>query len=187
MNNILRTLALVALLAVAAPARAEIYYLLKIDGIPGESVLPGYVGEIDVSGFTSSIFQNGLTYAPGPAGPALSKMKPISITKRIDISSGHFFLNCATGKHIPQVRLRAVYVNEPGAGPNGEFFTITLTDARVASVNTSGGVDRAGGELFETVGLTFNKIQFQYRPVKPDGTLGNAVNVGFDLKANVKL
>jgi type VI secretion system secreted protein Hcp len=187
MKTSLQILALVCLLALARPAQAEIFYLMQIDGIPGESMVEGYVGEIDIAGFTSSIFQHGLTYSPGPSSPALSKMKPISITKKIDKSSGQFFLTCATGKHIPKVRLRVVHVNDQGQGPNGEFYSIILTDAKVASVNVSGGVDRTGSELYETIGLSFSKIELRYRPVNADGTLGNQIIVGYDLKTNVKL
>ncbi len=188
MKTILSIVALFCLTLLPAPARAEVIFLLQCDSIQGESTVTDHVGEVDLMSFSSSIFQSGLTYAPGNANAALAKMRPVVINKRLDKSSGLFFLACATGQHIPRVKLRAIYVNEPGAGPNGEFFTIILDDVQVASVNTSGNDERAnGGELSETIGLSFSKIQLRYRSVKPDGTLSNDSAVGFDMKANNKL
>jgi type VI secretion system secreted protein Hcp len=186
MKKILASLVLLSVLPFTGPAQADVVFLLKIDGVQGESKVPGFENEIDLAGFTASIFQSGLNYAPGTASAALAKMRTIGLTKRVDKSSGLLFVNCATGKHIPKVRLRCVYVNEPGAGPNGEFFTISLTDVLVAGVTHSGGNDRAdGSELLETVNLSFSKIQFDYKVVTPNGTLAPGGSAGFDLKANV--
>ena len=39
----------------------------------------------------------------------------------------------------------------------------------------------------DSVGLSFGKIQVEYKEQKADGSLGNAVKVGWDRKANKQL
>lgn len=35
--------------------------------------------------------------------------------------------------------------------------------------------------------MTYDRIEFEYRPINPDGSLGGPVKTGYDVKANKKL
>jgi type VI secretion system secreted protein Hcp len=39
----------------------------------------------------------------------------------------------------------------------------------------------------DTISINFAKIEFEYKPQLPDGTLGSAVTAGWDLKKNKKV
>lgn len=39
----------------------------------------------------------------------------------------------------------------------------------------------------DQVSLNFSKIEFEYKPQNPDGSLGSPVKAGYDVKANKKV
>jgi type VI secretion system secreted protein Hcp len=58
-----------------------------------------------------------------------------------------------------------------------------MSDLLVSSYQHGGS---AHGEILPTdqISMNFAKIEFSYKPQKPDGTLGAAVISGWDVKAN---
>jgi type VI secretion system secreted protein Hcp len=179
------TLLLLAALAFgSSTSKAAVDCFLEFDGIAGESVVPGHVGQAEISSFSSSIYQRLLQSNAEVGGAAATRavIKPLTIRKEIDKMSPKLFLACATGKHSKKAVIRCVYNGEPGA-PDGTFLTITLNDVLVASVNT-GTESRVVGE---TVTLNFTKIEMEYRPVQQNGSFGAPVTAAFDLKANIGL
>ncbi len=62
---------------------------------------------------------------------------------------------------------------------------ITLEDCFVTSFQNSGS--DGGGEPLDQYSLNYGKISFDYKPQKPDGSIGGAVHAGWDLKVNKKL
>ena len=51
------------------------------------------------------------------------------------------------------------------------------------NASTGGG----GDEPIENISLNFSKVEFEYKPQKADGTLGDAIPAGWDLKLNKKV
>lgn len=90
-------------------------------------------------------------------------------------------LACATGTHIPSAKLTA----RKAGGEQQEYLTIALTDVLVSSYQTGG----SQGDIIPTdqVSLNFAKIEYEYKPQKPDGTMDAPIKVGYDLKANKKI
>ena len=71
------------------------------------------------------------------------------------------------------------------AGKNQvEFLVFKFTDVIVSGYQV-GGHDEALPS--DQVSFAFAKIEVEYRPQKPDGSLGAAVKAGWDLKANKKV
>ena len=83
---------------------------------------------------------------------------------------------CATGQHLPEVTL----TQRKAGKEQHEYLIIKMNDVLVASVVSGGGGEPAS----ESVSLNFAKVQFEYKPQKPDGTLDAAVHFKYDLKTN---
>jgi type VI secretion system secreted protein Hcp len=90
-------------------------------------------------------------------------------------------LSCATGEHIPNATL----VCRKAGGEQQEYLTVKFTDVLISSYQTSGS---SGDDVpMDQCALNFDKIEFEYKPQKPDGTLDSPVKTGYNLKENVKV
>lgn len=50
-----------------------------------------------------------------------------------------------------------------------------------------GALSHAAGEPSDQISLTFGRIEIEYRPQKPDGTLDTPIKVSWDVEGNKKL
>jgi type VI secretion system secreted protein Hcp len=85
---------------------------------------------------------------------------------------------CVTGEHIKDAKIT---VRKAGKGQQ-EYLIIKMTDVVVTSVSTS--VSAEGDATIEGVALAFAKVDLDYRPQKPDGSLDVGLHFKYDLKAN---
>ena len=85
---------------------------------------------------------------------------------------------CATGEHIQEA---TITVRKAGKGQQ-EYLVIKMTDVLVTSVSLS--VSAEGDATVESVALAFAKVDLEYKPQKPDGSLDAGVHFTYDLKAN---
>ena len=151
---------------------------LKIDGIPGESTDASHKDELNI-----------LSYAWGESQPAAASsagtgagrviMQDFHFVMRVNKASPKLFLACANGARIKNAILT---VRRAGAGAL-EFLKWTFTDVTVVVYQTAADVP-PGDPPTDQVNLRFAKIEVEYRPVKPDGSLDAPVKAGFDVTAN---
>jgi type VI secretion system secreted protein Hcp len=106
-------------------------------------------------------------------------MEDFHFTMRVNKASPKLFLACANGMRIKNAILT---VRRSGGNPV-EFLKWTLTDITVASYETGAGV-LSSEPPTDQVSLRFTKIETEYTPVKPDGSLGVPIKEGWDLTAN---
>jgi type VI secretion system secreted protein Hcp len=154
---------------------------LKLDGIDGESTSDQHKDEIEVDGWNWGLSNVG---APvGGSGGASSVLKPVfsdlTFTHHVDRASPPLFMHCATGKPI---KLATLYVARQGTGTQ-DYLTIKLRGVRVSSV-TLADVESDAQPPVESVTLAFTKVEYAYKPQKPNGSLGPAVEFKFDVAAN---
>jgi type VI secretion system secreted protein Hcp len=153
---------------------------LKIDGVQGESTDAKHKDEIDVLSFSFGVSQAG--GAPGGGGGAgKASLTDLHFVARTQKSSPRLFVACASGEHVKQ----AVLTVRKAGGKQQEYLTITLREVRVTSYQASGSADDEGP--LDQVALGYGKIEIEYRPQDPKGTLGPPVKGGWDVKANKKL
>ena len=166
---------------------------LKIQGIDGESEDSKHKNEIEIEGFEWSEIQSGTFSQGGGGGAGKVQMRDFKFYTRTNMSSPKLLLACATGQHIPS----AVLTVRKAGGGQQDFYMITMSNVLVSSYETT---RRAGnftmdddtstnsstGDLvpMDLVALNFSKIEVEYRPQNSDGSVGNPVKVGYDLKAN---
>ena len=166
-------------------------YFLKIDTIEGESEDDAHKGELELNAFNWEEAQAGSFSQGAGGGAGKVQMRNLDFVSPVGKASPKMMLACATGQHIPS----AVLTCRKAGGGQQEFYKITLSDVLVASYRTgseTGGAGEGGsgedgyalGVPVDHVGLNFGKIQVEYRPQKPDGSLDNPVKAGYSLKAN---
>lgn len=152
-------------------------FFLKFDGIKGESTDDKHRGEIDVESWSW-----GETHASGGAGGTGGGAGRVAIqdfhfTMRQNTASVGLMKACATGEHIKSAILTA---RKAGKGQQ-EYLTFKFYDVLVSSYQT-GGSEGADIVPVDQVSFDFAKIEVNYRPQQPDGSLGAAVHFGFDVK-----
>ena len=152
---------------------------LKVDGIQGESTDASHKDEIDILSYAWGESQPAAAASSPGTGAARVIMQDFHFVMRVNKASPKLFLACANGARIKNAILT---VRRAGAGAP-EFLKWTLTDVTVASYQTAANVSPSDPPT-DQVNLRFGKIEVEYRPVKPDGSLDVPIKAGFDVTAN---
>jgi len=156
---------------------AQVDYFLKIDGIEGESTNSRHGGEIEIESFSWGATQTGTSTGGGGGGAGKVIFQDIHFTKTLDKASPKLMLATATGEHIKDV----VLVGELSGKKGQKFLEIKLTDVLISSYQSGGS---EGSIPTDSFSLNFAKIEFKYFPVNRDGSLGEPVTGGWDIKEN---
>ncbi len=151
---------------------------LKLEGIAGESRDAKHKDEIEIESFSW-----GATRDPAVRAAAKVKvaLQDFHFTMPVSKASPQLMLACASGKHLKQATLTA---RKAGKGQQ-EYLLYKLSDVLVSSYQTGG--TRGGEQPIDQISLNFSRVEVEYRPQKPDGSLGAAVKAGWDVKANKAL
>jgi type VI secretion system secreted protein Hcp len=149
---------------------------LKIDGIPGESTDASHKDEINLVSYSWAESQ------PPPVGSGSTgriTLQDFHFVMRVNKASPKLLLACASGERIREASLT---VRRAGAGAP-EFLKWKFTDVMVTSYQTAANTP-AGDPLTDQANLRFGKIEMEYRPMKPDGSLDTSVKGGWDVTGN---
>ena len=84
---------------------------------------------------------------------------------------------CATGEHIKEA---TITVRKAGKGQQ-EFLIIKMSDVIITGVHPSGTPNDGG--MVENVSIAGAKVDVEYKPQKPDGSLDAGVKFKYDIKA----
>ena len=114
----------------------------------------------------------------GPGGGAgKASFADFSFMHRIDTASPLLMKACATGEHIKEA---TVTHRKAGKGQQ-EFLIIKMNDILITSVQPTAG--SADGPM-EAVSLQMAKVNLEYKPQKPDGSLDAGVFFKYNIKGN---
>jgi type VI secretion system secreted protein Hcp len=151
---------------------------LKLGDIKGESTDDKHKDEIEILSWSWGASQSGSMSAGGGGGVGKVSFSDLSFSHSYDKASPILLKACATGEHLKKGVLIA---RKAGKGQQ-EYLTITMEDILVTSTQPSG----SGGEghTMESVSLQFSKVEVEYKPQKPDGSLDAGVKFKYDVKAN---
>ena len=150
----------------------------RIGTIKGESRDAKHKDEIDVLSWSWGVSQSGTAGHGGGGGAGKASFHDFSLTHHVDRASPLLMKACATGEHIKDA---TITVRRAGTSQQ-EYLIITMTDILVTSVSTS--VSAEGDATIEGVVLAFAKVDLEYKPQKPDGTLDVGLHFTYDLKAH---
>jgi type VI secretion system secreted protein Hcp len=158
---------------------ALVDYLLKIDGIQGESQDSQHKGEIQIDSFSFGVRQGGsFGSGHGGGGSGRAVFPDFSFVKPIDMATPKLFLACCQGVHIRH----AVLTCRKAGKQQWEYLKVVLADCLVSSLN-EGGPHAGVAYPTESVSLNYSAIEIDYKMQKPDGTLGASYRVRYDVKA----
>ena len=151
----------------------------RIGTIKGESQDVRHKDEIEVLSWSWGLSQAVGTSpvgAGGGAGVGKVRLHELHFTHHVDRASPVLMTACAKGQHTEQA---VVSVRRAGAG-HQDHLVITLRDVLVTAVSTS--VSAEGDSALEDVVLSFARVDLEYKPQKPNGSLDAGVRFSYDLK-----
>ena len=148
----------------------------KIGDIKGESVDSKHKDEIELLSWSWGVSRSASGSGSG-AGTGKAHFNDLSFIHKIDKASPLLLKACATGQHLKEATITR---RKAGKGQQ-EFLVIKMNDVLVTSVADS---DDSGGGQMESVTLAFAKVDLEYRPQKPNGSLDAGLHFKYDLKAN---
>lgn len=146
---------------------------IKFDGVDGESTHEGHKGEIEVLSWAWGV-HNASALSGGGSGKGKAEPGDFSFTHLYDKSSPVLAKKCAQGTHFPSVILTA---RKAGDGQK-DFFKITMKEVLVTGVQPAGS---QGGDIHESVSLSYKEIEFAYKPQDDKGGLGGEVKFGWNV------
>jgi type VI secretion system secreted protein Hcp len=155
---------------------AQVDYFLKIDGVEGESMDDRHKNEIDVESFSWGVTNPGSFASGGGSGAGKANFSDFNFTMSYNKSSPVLMQACASGKHFKS----ATFTVRKAGENQQEFLIYKFTDIIISSYQTSGG----GDIPMDAVSFAFTKVEVEYKIQRPDGSLGDPVKAGWDLKAN---
>ena len=169
-------LVMILFLLAAGSARAGFnMYLFISDSsgtITGEVTNTGFAGQIWVTNFSWGVVN------PVSSGGTVGKpvFNAFTITKTLDLASPVLMEDCAVGSPLKSVVLSF----QSQAGKQILFYTISLSNGFITSVNSSGST--TDGRPLETVTLTYSTINWKYQQLDENGNpVGSPVSHGYDL------
>ncbi len=162
---------------------AIVDYFLKLDDIKGESTDDKHKGEIELESWSWGARQSGTASFGAGAGAGKVAKEDFRFIKRTDKSSPALMIACATGQHF---KLATLVARKAGGGQQ-EYLTIKMEEVLVSGYNMEGAQHSADAIPTETISLNFSKLEYAYKPQKPDGTLDAEVKQKYDFAANKKI
>jgi type VI secretion system secreted protein Hcp len=155
---------------------AAVDYFLKLEGIEGESQDAKHKGEIQLDAFSWGAV-NPLD--PG-TGQSVGKVRVhlAQFRARESKASPKLALFCVTHERIKTATL----VCRRAGKEQQEFLKYTFSPAAVASYDVEGDA-KSDVVPVDKFSLSFHKIEIEYRPQNPDGTLGPPVKMAYDIPA----
>lgn len=155
-------------------------YFLKIDTIEGESQDAKHAKEIQLESWSFGETQTGFSHSGGGGGAGKVQMQDFHFVMNTNKASPKLFLACANGQHIP----KATLVARKAGTEQQEYLKWTFTNLLISSYQTGG----SGHDIpMDQISFNFQKVEIEYKEQKADGSLGGAVNAGYDLKQQQKV
>jgi type VI secretion system secreted protein Hcp len=162
-------------------------YFLKLDSIDGESTDNKHKGEIVLESFSWGI-ANALSPGGGGAGAGKASFTDFQFTTRVSKASPRLAQACASGEKI---KFATLSLRRAG-GEQSDFLTYKIEQVVVTSYQLTGSKphpvsaegdtgDPISEVALDQVRLGFAKVQFSYRPQRPDGTFDPPVTMSWDL------
>ena len=150
----------------------------KLGDVKGESIDAKHKDEIEVLSYSWGVTNPGSLGSGGGGGAGKATFRDLSIVHKIDKASPNLLKACATGQHLKDA---TITFRKAGKGQQ-EFLIIKMNDVVVTGVVQGAANGETAGS--ETINLEFAKVDWEYKPQKPDGSLDAGIHFKFDLKAH---
>ena len=154
-------------------------FILQLSGYePTQCPYHGALG-IEVASFSWGLSRQRATSTGGGAGASKADFQDLHVVTNVSQASPQLFLASAAGRHIETAILTC---RKAGGSPQQDFMKYTLSDVLVASYHTDGQAEDS--VPVDEVSFTYAQIKVEYRPQRPDGSLGTPITAGWNVKTN---
>jgi type VI secretion system secreted protein Hcp len=150
----------------------------KIGDIKGESLDDKHKGEVELLAWSWGVSQSGTMAHGGGGGQGKASFQDFHLTHHVDKASPVLMKACATGEHIKEATITS---RKAGKGQQ-EFLVIKMNDIIITGVHPTG--NGSDGGMVENVTLQCSKVDLEYKPQKPDGSLDAGLHFKYDIKGN---
>lgn len=157
-------------------AKSDIH--LKLGDIKGSSTDDKHKDEIDVESWSWGANNPASTIGSGHGRGKVS-FSDLNFVHVMDKASANIWKACAGGEHIKEATLTS---SKQGKGPQ-DYLVVKMSDVMITSVSVVGS-GNSGSEHSENVSLAFAKVEVEYKPQKPDGSLDAGIQFKYDIRAN---
>lgn len=149
----------------------------KIGDIKGESLDAKHKDEVEVLSWSWGVSQTGNLAQGSGGGSGKASFSDVQFTHHIDKASPLLMKACATGMHIKDATITA---RKAGKGQQ-EYLIFKMNDILITSVQPALNGSESS---IESVSLQAAKVDLEYKPQKPDGSLDAGVHFKYDIKLN---
>ena len=149
---------------------------IKFDGVEGESTHKDHKGEVNLLSWNWGVSNASGVQSGGGSGQGKAQPADFHITHLYDKASPVLAKMCASGKHFPTVVLTA---RKAGEGQK-DFLKVTMKEVFITSVSPGGS---SGGDILESVSMSYGSIDFSYKAQDAKGALGGEVKFGWNVKS----
>jgi type VI secretion system secreted protein Hcp len=149
----------------------------KIGDIKGESLDSKHKDEVEVLSFSWGVSNDTAIKTGGGGGAGKASFHDFSFTHNIDKASPVLLRACATGAHLKEATITH---RKAGKGQQ-EYLVIKMSDVIITGVAHGGS---SGATASENVTMAFAKVDFEYKPQNPDGSLDAGIHFKYDIKGN---
>jgi len=162
------------------PAQAANPYVIKFDGVNGESLYQPATSSLanwsDVATFSWGLSNSG---GASGSGSGRAAFQDFSWTQRVDTSIPPLFLAVATGKQIDTVTFDVLKATG-GKTSSALYFEMIFSDAQATSLSVTGGDDA----LEASGSFSYSAVKMRYRTQDVSGQFLPWVEGTFNLKTN---
>lgn len=150
---------------------------IKFDGVEGEATHVDHKGEVEVLSWSWGVSNHGSS-SGGGSGKGKAEPGEFTFMHLYDKASPVLAKKCTQGVHFPTVTV----TSRKAGDKQQDFLKITLKEVFISSVSPSGS---SGGDIAESVSMSYGSIDFEYKPQDAKGGLGGAVKYGWNVKTTV--
>lgn len=163
------------------PALVIARHHLKIAEVLGDARASGHSGEIELLSWGWGEVQSGSFGAESSstAGGNLA-MRDFAFTALTGLASANLMLYCSCGKPLKTAVMTCEQPKEGGGIHT--YLTVTMTKVIISNYEVIMSPEK--DHPIDSFQLKFEKIEFKYVPLKPDGTPGGNCMASWNLATN---
>jgi type VI secretion system secreted protein Hcp len=152
---------------------------LKIEGVEGEAQDDKHKKEIEIRAVDFTEWQQGSSGSGGGSGASRPTFEFIKVTAPVSKAGPKLFLACAKGDRFS----KAIFSFRKSGGGQQDYMAIKLSDVAVTRYAQRLDEFKDGSvEIVDCFNLDYAKIEVEYKPQNPDGSLGSPLVFDFDLR-----
>lgn len=147
---------------------------VKLAGVEGEAAHKDHKGEIEIHSWNWNVANPSSAISGGGSGKGKAIPGDFSFTHNYDKASPTLAKHCVMGKHFDSLDLTC---RKSGEGQQ-EYLKIKLKEAFITALSPGGAT---GGDVMETVVVSYKDIEFTYKPQTGKGSTSGDVKFGWDI------